>query len=217
MRYRGFSRRTGLLILVLCVLGDGSLVGAERLLAIPAWLPTEPGGQFEYRASESNGKGGSATLEVREVTHGTNAYTASAHVTLRTRGEPDAEFDVDLFYASNELTLKAMEHSVVVKNVLPANKAGDIVDIEMPDGWMGERPVSIKAKVVSLGTKVAIGDARWDDALVVAGKVSDDGPNSMSFKATLSPPEGVIRYSVTSSKGFGGTVELVPPRRPFDE
>jgi hypothetical protein len=149
------------------------------------------------------------TVEIREVTHGDSSYSASAHVAAREPSGRVEEVDVDFLYENNTLTITAAGNEFVIGNLLPISKSGDVLEIR---SWDPKHKVV--AKVVSVTTKVAINETRWDNALVIAGE-SDQSEMHAVFKATFAAPEGLIR-GTGASGGYHGSLELVPQRRPFD-
>lgn len=192
--------------------------GAEPRLAIPKWFPAEPGAKLEYRCAAGQDQV-IAVVEVREVTHASDAYAMSAMVTLRDknsdRNSGGDAFQLDCLYQGNELTLTTHFGSVSITGALAASQPGESLKIsgtsEQSEKLSGE------CKVISTNTKVAIDDNRWDDAIVVEAKVSmAERPDAARFKVTLASPEGVIRATLATPLR-AGTMELVPPRRPFDK
>lgn len=197
---------------VLFVCTVASVRASDGLLPIPKWFPTEPGATIEYQTSEFGQITGRVVAEVREVTHLATAYSASVHLSVNIGKGNAVEWDVDFAYEPEVLRVTAVGQTAVFKNVLPENSVGDVIEITLPGVGEQLQPRTVDAEIASATTKVAIGDARWDEALVVVGEVPERG---VTFKLLLSPPEGVIRLAARKDGQIESVVELVPRRRPF--
>lgn len=209
---RRLNRRACLAAFVFFACTVASVRASDGLLPIPKWLPTEPGGTTEYQTSKFGRITGRVVAEVREVTHVATAYSASVHLSVSMGKGNAVEWDVDLAYEPKVLRVTAVGQTTVFKNVLPENRVGDVIEITLPERGKQLQPRTVDAKIISATTKVAIGEARWDEVLVAAGEVPELG---MTFKLLLSPPDGVIRLAGSEDGTIESVVELVPRRRPF--
>lgn len=193
----------------------GGVCVAQSPLAIPKWLPTTPGRKLEYRA-KSKDDTVLVTVKVVEITHAANLYSATFNVEWRSKeSKQHGGVDVEFIYDGVTLSVRHPEIRATISPLSPDSKAGD--SITMTAEVLGEeKTVGLKAKVISTGTKIAIDDAKWDNATVISG-VGVNEKEEFSFKVVLSAPECFIRFTGTGQGGFQFVVELVPPRRPFTD
>lgn len=200
-----------------CAVAMCEAVADPALLEIPKWLPAAPGQQLQYRVIGQQGREAISTMRVVEVTHSRVAYSATLHVSFREQGQKDAgredaDFDVDIVYKDETLSVSVGGVEFVCENVSPSGRPDDKCAVKC-----AQFNIAGEAQIATVGTKVAVGNTKWEDATVVTGNVSHGDGTAWKFKATLSPPECLLRGVFFREGDLKQLViELAPPRRPFD-